>query len=161
MQSYDVNKWTMIVAVTVAISAAVLASSVSKIESQQATTQVYSSTTLLLDVKVIPQNDYLVLYSTAPKIITSGSIVAKLMCDDNSDPKNWMLIGGVGTNLSPIKMDLIQGSPGQMCTYIGNIPNASAKNISGIVLVNTTNEAIRLPRTTSVVITVHEVSAPP
>ncbi len=153
------NKWTAMVAVIIATSAIVLTSSIGRIESQKATTDVLTSTTLLLDFKTIPANDYVVLYTTEPKIISSGSIVAKLPCNENSDPKDWMLIGGVRTNLSPIKVELIQGSPGNMCAYIANIPNESAHNISGIVLVNTTSDPIRLPRTSSIVITVHEVSA--
>ena len=158
------NKWIAIVAVIIATSATILASSINKIESQsqsqQATIDALDSTTLLLDSKMIPANDYLILYSSAPKIITSGSIVAKLPCNDNSEPKNWMLIGGIGTNLSPIKVELIQGTPGSMCAYIASIPNKSAPNISGIVLVNTTSDPVRLPRTSSIVMTVQGVSAP-
>jgi hypothetical protein len=152
------NKW--IAAVTVIAAAIVLVSSISEIESQQAATDALDSTTLILDSKAIPASDYLILYTSAPKIITSGSIVAKLPCDDNSEPKNWMLIGGVGVDLSPIKVDLIQGTPGSMCAYTASIPNESAENISGVVLVNTTSDPIRMPRTSSIVITVQGVSAP-
>ena len=152
------NKW---IAIATAIAATIiLVSSISEIESQQAATDALDSTTLILDSKAIPANDYLILYSSAPKIITSGSIVAKLPCDDNSEPKNWMLIGGVGVDLSPIKVDLIQGTPGSMCAYTASIPNESAQNISGVVLVNTTSDPIRMPRTSSIVITVQGVSAP-
>ena len=157
------NKWIAIATVIAATSATILVSSINEIDSQQ-TQQIIieslDSTTLLLDLKTIPANDYIVLYSLAPRVIGSGSIVAKLPCDDNSEPKNWMLIGGVGTDLSPIKVDLIQGTPGSMCAYIASIPNESAPNISGVVLVNTTDDPIRLPRTSSIVITVQEVSAP-
>ena len=152
------NKW--IAVVTVIAATVILVSSISEIESQQAATDALDSTTLILDSKAIPANDYLILYSSAPKIITSGSIVAKLPCDDNSEPKNWMLIGGVGVDLSPIKVDLIQGTPGSMCAYTASIPNESAQNISGVVLVNTTSDPIRMPRTSSIVITVQGVSAP-
>ncbi len=152
------NKW--IAVVTVIAAATILVSSISEIESQQAAMDALDSTTLILDSKAIPANDYLILYSSAPKIITSGSIVAKLPCDDNSEPKNWMLIGGVGVDLSPIKVDLIQGTPGSMCAYTASIPNESAQNISGVVLVNTTSDPIRMPRTSSIVITVQGVSAP-
>ena len=152
------NKW--IAVITVVAAATILVSSINKIESQQATTDALDSTTITLDSKVIPANDYLILYSSAPKIIASGSIITKLPCDNNSEPKDWMLIGGVGLDLSPIKVDLIQGTPGSMCAYIANIPNESASNISGVVLVNTTSDPIRLPRTSSVVITVQAVSAP-
>ena len=152
------NKW--IAVVTVIAATIILVSSIREIESQQASMDALDSTTLILDSKAIPASDYLILYSSAPKIITSGSIVAKLPCDDNSEPKNWMLIGGVGVDLSPIKVDLIQGTPGSMCAYTASIPNESAKNISGVVLVNTTSDPIRLPRTSSIVITVQGVSAP-
>jgi len=152
------NKW--IAVVTVIAATIILVSSISEIESQQASMDALDSTTLILDSKAIPASDYLILYSSAPKIITSGSIVAKLPCDDNSEPKNWMLIGGVGVDLSPIKIDLIQGTPGSMCAYTASIPNESAQNISGVVLVNTTSDPIRMPRTSSIVITVQGVSAP-
>jgi hypothetical protein len=152
------NKWIAII--TVIAAATILVSSISEIESQQAATDVLDSTTLMLDSKTIPANDYVILYSSAPKIITSGSIVAKLPCDENSEPKNLMLIGGVGVDLSPIKLDLIQGTPGSMCAYTASIPNESAQNISGVVLVNTTSDPIRMPRTSSIVITVQGVSAP-
>lgn len=152
------NKWTAIVSVIAATSAIIVASSFDKIESQQSIRDELDSTTLLLDFMRIPEGEYVVLYSTTPKIISSGSIVAKLPCDDNSEPRDWMLIGGQGTNLSPIKLDLIQGTPENMCAYVANIPNESAPNISGIVLVNTSDNAIRLPRTSSIVITTHAVS---
>ncbi len=155
------NKW--IVVITVVAAATILVSSTSRIESQQTEQividDVLDSTTIALDLKVIPANDYLILYSSAPAIIATGSIITKLPCDNNSEPKDWMLIGGVGLDLSPIKVDLIQGTPGSMCAYIANIPNESASNISGVVLVNTTSDPIRLPRTSSVVITVQAVSA--
>ena len=154
------NRWIALVVVVIVASAIALTSSINKIESQQSTVNSFDSTTLLLDLKKIDAGDYIVLYSSAPKTITSGSIIAKLPCDANSDPKDWMLIGGVGTNLSPIKVDLIQGRPGSMCAYMANIPNESASNISGVVLVNTASESIRLPRTSSIVITVNGVSAP-
>jgi len=153
------NKWIAILAVIIATSVIILVSSISKIESQQTTIDALDSTTILLDSKIIPANDYIVLYSSAPMIISSGSIVAKLPCDDESEPKGWMLIGGVRTDLSPIKLELIQGMPGSMCAYTASIPNESAPNISGVVLVNTTSDPIRLPRTSSIVVTVHEVSA--
>ncbi len=118
------------------------------------------STTVLLDLKKIPANDYILLYSTAPKVITSGSVVAKLPCNDDSEPTNWTLIGGIGLDLSMMKVELIQGNPGNMCAFRAEIPNESAPDISGIVLVNTTSDPIRLPVTSSIVITVQGVSAP-
>lgn len=153
------NKWIAIAVVITAASAVIAASSINMIESQQPTT-VLDSTTLLLDFKRIQGGDYIVLYSTSPKLITSGTIVAKLPCDENSDPDDWMLLGGIRTDLSPIAMDLIQGSPGNLCSYVANIPNESTSSISGLVLVNTDDREIRLPRTSSIVITVHSVSAP-
>lgn len=154
------NKLIAIAAVTVTIFATILISSIDRIESQQSTIDVLDSTTILLDFARIPAGDYIILYSTTPKIISSGSVVAKLPCDENSDPNDWMLLGGVETNLSPITMELIQGTPGNMCAYMGNVPNESAPNISGIILVNTADNDIRLPRTSLIVITVQEVSAP-
>ncbi len=154
------NKWTAIVAVIIATSATIMVSSINQIESQQATRDTLDSTTILLDFKRIPVNDYMILYSVLPKIITSGGIIAKMPCDDNSDPKDWMLIGGVGTDLTtyqPIQVELLQGSPGYMCGYAANIPSESAK-MSGIVLLNSSSDPIRLPRTSSIVITVHGVT---
>jgi len=153
------NKWIVILAAT-AVSSLVIASTVSEINSQSATTDVLDSTTILLDLKKIPANDYILLYSTAPKIITSGSVVAKLPCNDDSEPENWTLIGGIGLDLSMMKVELIQGNPGNMCAFRAEIPNESAPDISGIVLVNTTSDPIRMPVTSSVVITVQGVSAP-
>jgi hypothetical protein len=150
------KKWIAIVAVIIATSATILTSSIDRSDSQQATVDALDSTTILLDFKGMAAGDYIVLYSSAPKTIASGAIVAKLPCDDNSDPKDWVLIGGIGTDLSPIKLDLIQGTPGDMCAYITNIQGDS--RISGIVLVNASSDAIRLPRTSSIVITVHSVT---
>lgn len=154
------NKWIAIVGVIVAASVTVMVSSLNKSESQQQMVDALDSATILLDSKVMPSNDYIILYSTAPKIISSGSVIAKLPCDEDSEPKGWILIGGVGTNLSKMKLELIQGSPGSMCAYIANIPNETAPDISGVVMVNTTSEPFRLPRTSSVVVTVQGVSAP-
>lgn len=156
------EKWTAIIIVIIAASATIIASSINKIESQQASIDALDSTTLLLDFKKIAAGDYIILYSSSPKIITSGSIVAKLPCDDDSEPKDWMLFGGVRTDLTslqPIKLELIQGTPGSMCAYGATIPNESAPSISGILLVNSSGDAIRFPRTSSLVITVQVVTA--
>jgi hypothetical protein len=158
--SYAMNKWTVVVAMIIAASVVLLGTSISRIESQQAAIDALDVTTLLLDLKKVAPGDYIVLYSTSPKIIASGSVIAKLPCDDDSEPKDWMLLAGMGTDLSPLKLDLIQGAPGIMCAYIGGIPNEGVSRVSGIVLVNTSSDPIRLPRTSSVVITVHSVSAP-
>ena len=155
------NKWTPIVAVLIATSALVLSSSIDTIESQLDTIDVFDSTTILLDFKKLEAGDYMILYSSGPKIITSGNIVAKLPCDENSDPKDWMLIGGVGTDLSsfqPIEVQLTQGNPGSMCAYGANILGEYA-TISVVVMVNNGGDAIRLPRTSTIIVTVHALTS--
>ncbi len=156
------NKWIAVVAMSVAVSAIIVASSINKIESQQSTSDELDSTTLLLDFKKIPSGDYIILYSVSPKIITSGGVVVKLPCDSSSEPNGWMLAGGRGTDLTTfqeIKVGLIQGTPGNICAFGATISNESASNIAGIILLNTGSDPLKLPRTSSVTVTVHEVSA--
>lgn len=142
-----------------ATSMTIFASSIVKIESQSSSIDVLDSTTILLDNKKIDAGDYIILYSTGDKIITLGNLAMKLPCDMNSEPKDWMLIGGVGSNLAtfqPIGVQLAQGNPGNMCAYSADIPGESEMSV--IVLVNSGSDGLRFPRTASIVITVHSVA---
>ncbi|MFQ5920574.1 MAG: hypothetical protein ACE5JV_00985 [Nitrososphaerales archaeon] len=157
------DKRTAVVAVIIAVSVG-LASSIDRIESQEAGGgDLLDSSVVMLDLKKMAAGDYIILYSSAPKVITFGSIVAKLPCDDNSEPDGWMLLGGRRADLStfqPIEVELIQGTPGSLCAFEASIPEDSAPNVSGIILVNAGGEPIRLPRTSSVAVTVLGISMP-
>lgn len=153
------KKWIAILAIIAAVSATILLSSFDRTESQMAGMDTLDSTTLILDHKKLNAGDYMILYSVGPKIITSGIVVAKLPCDLNSEPDNWMFLGGVGTDLvtfRPIEVELAQGTPGEMCAYAGDL-NTDDGEMSVIVIVNTGSEGLRFPRTSSVTVTVHSV----
>lgn len=150
------NKTTSLAIVTIAISTVIATSFIANAASIEQTNRIeqLDSTTLLLEGKRIGVGNFLMLYNTTPKIITSGIIVLKLPCDDNADPRGWRLYGGIGPEVMPLRTDLVLSTPQNLCVYRVDIPNKDVPAISNVILFNISENMIRFPPASTAVISV-------
>ena len=65
------------------------------------------SSTILLDGKTIPANDFIHLYDSTPYKIMNGHIASKLPCDANSVTTLKILVGQA-PNVKPAETELIK-----------------------------------------------------
>ena len=121
-------------------------------------TVVRDSSVVLLDGKTIPAMDYIHLYDATPYKIMTGHVAAKLPCDTKAITPLKMLVGQA-PNLKPAGLALIKelSKPGSMCLYHYNIPQGGTIT-TDLALQNPTNNPIKLPDTSSVVIGVNEIT---
>jgi hypothetical protein len=159
----DRQKLTIAILAGVLLTAAVLASNgiASSVRGQTSTksttTVVRDSSTVLLDGKTIPPMDYIHLYDTTPYKIMNGHIATKLPCDANSVTPLKILVGQA-PNFKPALLDLVKelSKPGNVCIYHIDIPQGGAVT-TDIAIQNPTNNPMKLPDTSTVVIGVNEI----
>lgn len=153
------NKTILMIVVTIAVSTVIATSFISKAGSVEQTKGMdqLDSTILLLEGKRIPVGNFIMLYNTTPKIITSGIIVLKLPCDDDANPKGWRLYGGTGPEVMPLRTDLVLSTPQNLCVYRVDIPNKDVPAITNVILFNISDGMIRFPPASSAVITVTSI----
>jgi hypothetical protein len=157
------QKLTIAILAGVLLTATVLASNgiASSVRGQTSTksttTVVRDSSTVLLDGKTIPPMDYIHLYDTTPYKIMNGHIATKLPCDANSVTPLKILVGQA-PNFKPALLDLVKelSKPGNVCIYHIDIPQGGAVT-TDIAIQNPTNNPIKLPDTSTVVIGVNEI----
>jgi hypothetical protein len=157
------QKLTIAILAGVLLTAAVLASNgiASSVRGQTSTksttTVVRDSSTVLLDGKTIPPMDYIHLYDTTPYKIMNGHIATKLPCDANSVTPLKILVGQA-PNFKPALLDLVKelSKPGNVCIYHIDIPQGGAVT-TDIAIQNPTNNPMKLPDTSTVVIGVNEI----
>jgi hypothetical protein len=120
-------------------------------------TVVRDSSTVLLDGKTIPAMDYIHLYDTTPYKIMGGHIATKLPCNANSITPLKILVGQA-PNFKPASLELVKelSKPGSMCIYHVDIPQGGAVT-TDIAVQNPTNNPIKLPDTSTIVIGVNEI----
>jgi hypothetical protein len=119
---------------------------------------VRDSSTILLDGKTIPANDFIHLYDSTPYKIMNGHIASKLPCDASSVAPLKILVGQA-PNVKPASMELVKelSKPGSMCIYHVDIPQGN--NVTtDIAIQNPTGSPIKLPDTSTVVIGVNEIT---
>jgi hypothetical protein len=119
---------------------------------------VRDSSTILLDGKTIPANDFIHLYDSTPYKIMNGHIASKLPCDANSVATLKILVGQA-PNVKPAETELIKelSKPGSMCIYHVDIPQGN--NVTtDVAIQNPTGSPIKLPDTSTVVIGVNEIT---
>ena len=134
-------------------------------------------------MKVIPPKDFIPLYDSTPYKIINGHVIAKLPCDTRSESQLKILVGHI-PNLKPVQLELVKelSNPGDLCIYQLDLSpkplkllseevssssrlqtNNNTDNTSSVVLVtdlavqNPSNNPIRLPYTTTIVIGVNEI----
>jgi hypothetical protein len=119
---------------------------------------VRDSSTILLDGKTIPANDFIHLYDSTPYKIMNGHIASKLPCDANSTSPLKILVGQA-PKVKPASLELVKelSKPGNMCIYHVDIPQGNDVT-TDVAIQNPTGSPIKLPDTSTVVIGVNEIT---
>ena len=128
-------------------------------ENQTGGTVVRDTVTLLLSNQVIPGMSYIHLYDSSPYTIVNGHVAAKIPCDDDSEAELNILTGSA-PNFQPAELELIDGNlstPGQLCLYHVDIPQANVTTTTDIAIQNPTDSSIDFPETSTVVVGVNEI----
>jgi hypothetical protein len=132
-------------------------------------TAVIDSTTVLLSHQIVPPKDFIHIYDSYPYKILGAHISAKLPCDENARSVTQIYAGNIAL-LKPTPVSLISelSRPGYMCLYQINITNGTIGKdmtdnttrtpITDIVLYNPTDHREVLLNTSTIVITVNEIS---
>ncbi len=109
--------------------------------------------------KSLPENSYIHLYDTTPYQIVSGHVAAKLPCDEDNSTEVRVL-AGQAPNLAPIDLEYIPdlSSPGEICLYHADLKSSESNAITDIAIGNNSPDDIDFPDTSSVVISVSEIS---
>lgn len=99
---------------------------------------VRDSSTILLDGKTIPANDFIHLYDSTPYKIMNGHIASKLPCDASSVAPLKILVGQA-PNVKHASMELVKelSKPGSMCIYHVDIPQGN--NVTTDIAANKTS----------------------
>jgi hypothetical protein len=124
-------------------------------------TEVFDTETVLLDGKVIPAKNFIMLYTSSPSKISQGHIQAHLPCDANGVTK-VKVIGGemITPDVEPLNMMLDPMSTlGMICMYHIDIAQQTGVGITDIALLNPTEQNITLPDMTSTVIHVSAIDS--
>jgi hypothetical protein len=140
-----------------------IASTVTLATAQQATTSMKStvvrdSATILLQDKTIPAKGFIHLYDATPYMIWVGHIAANLPCDANSVSPYKILIGQA-PNLTAAEFENVKelSTPGKMCLYHVDVASKPGKTITDIAIQNPTDQEIKFPPMSSIVIGVDEI----
>jgi hypothetical protein len=122
------------------------------------TTTTRDSVTLVLDWTVIPSKDFLHIYDSTPYKIMNGHIAAKLPCGDDGASEIKVVVGQA-PDVKPVEMEIVNelSNPGKMCVYHVDLPPEGIDVVTDAALLNPTDKAIRLPRTSTVVLGVNEI----
>jgi hypothetical protein len=130
---------------------------------QQATTSMKStvvrdSATILLQDKTIPAKGFIHLYDATPYMIWVGHIAANLPCDASSVSPYKILIGQA-PNLTAGEFENIKelSTPGKMCLYHVDVASKPGKTITDIAIQNPTDQEVKFPPMSSIVIGVDEI----
>ena len=122
-------------------------------------TVVRDTVTLILSGQSIPGMSYIHLYDSSPYKIVNGHIAAKIPCDDDSEAELNILTGSAPA-FQPAELELIDGNlstPGQLCLYHVDIPQANVTTTTDIAIQNPTDSSIDFPETSTVVVGVNEI----
>ncbi|MGH9879679.1 MAG: hypothetical protein ACRD5H_18780 [Nitrososphaerales archaeon] len=119
---------------------------------------VMDTVTVLLSHEGIPAGDFIHLYDSTPAMIKAGHVAAKLPCNEDGEAQ-VVIVAGVAPDVKPVEMELVEplSKPGSMCIYHADLP-PEGSDATDVAILNPTDKAIRLPRTSTVVISVSEIT---
>ena len=149
---------TVIASMMVYMTSAVTLATAQQQATSMKSTVVRDSATILLQDKTIPAKGFIHLYDTTPYMIWVGHIAANLPCDANSVSPYKILIGQA-PNLTAGEFENIKelSSPGKMCLYHVDVNSQQGKTITDIAIQNPTDQEVKFPPMSSVVIGVDEI----
>lgn len=156
----EVNKLLTIALLTVAVIGTTIYLTTSAIIAQQET-RVLDETTLLLGYQRVRPGQFLHLYDTTPYPITSGHIAVHIDCDDEGIGE---LAVGVGSapdfeiiELSMANMIHESSEHGNICLYHLDLPPEHDMIVTDVILINTSDEWVRLAPEAGVTVTIHSL----
>jgi hypothetical protein len=119
---------------------------------------VMDTVTVVLSHEGIPAGDFIHLYDSTPAMIKAGHVAAKLPCNEDGEAA-VVIVAGVAPDVKPVEMELVEplSSPGNMCIYHADLP-PEGSDATDVALLNPGDSAIRLPRTSTVVISVSAIA---
>jgi hypothetical protein len=136
-------------------------------DNESSQTVVRDSSSILLEGKSIPPNDFIHLYDSSPYAIMNGHIAAKLPCGDNSTAEVNILTGQA-PNLKAAELENIKelSTPGELCLYHVDIQSDLADStgnstITDIALQNPSDSDIEFGPSSTVVIGVNAIAPLP
>ncbi|CAN5713207.1 hypothetical protein BH23THE1_BH23THE1_34850 [soil metagenome] len=127
---------------------------------QSTSTVTQDTETILLEGHDLPEESYIHLYDSKPYEITSGHIAAKVPCNDDNSTDIIFLIGQA-PELNPVELEFISplSISGEICLYHGDVISTLNNTITDIAIQNnSTEDDIEFPETSSIVISVNEIS---
>jgi hypothetical protein len=115
--------------------------------------------TILLEGMSFPEESYIHLYDTTPYEIASGHIAAKLPCNEDNSTEINVLVGQAPT-LVPMSLEYVSAlsMPEELCLYHADINSSGSTPATDIAIENNSTDNIDFPDTSSVVISVSEIS---
>ncbi len=124
------------------------------------------SVTLLLGYQRFRPGQFILLYDSTPKPITSGHLAINVDCDATVDGTAPIKVAvGVAPDLELITLDMKNmvhelSEHGKMCLYHLDLPHEEGMAITDIALINTSDRWVRLGPEASVTLTVYGVGEP-
>lgn len=123
------------------------------------------SNTIMLQDQIIPEKDYLYLYSTYPFSIVNGSIHAKLPCDANMNSTVTIYIGRIpDLRTVDLRVMMALSKAGYMCLYEALVSEINesqndgrVKSITDIFIYNSGDRKVVLPDTSSITIEINKL----
>ena len=162
MQSHKIFFGILVTVIASMMMVVYMIGTVTLATAQQATTMkstvVRDSATILLQDKTIPAKGFVHLYDTTPYMIWVGHIAANLPCDANSVSPYKILIGQA-PNLTAAEFENVKelSTPGKMCLYHVDVNSQQGKTITDIAIQNPTDQEVKFPPMSTVVIGVDEI----
>jgi hypothetical protein len=131
-------------------------------QQQTVTTITRDSTTLLLEGKTLPKNEFIELYDSTPFKIVSGHFVAKVPCNANGQSQVDLLTGQA-PNLKSSNAEFVSqlSAPGKLCLYHVDLVSGSNNTITDVAIKNNSTNDIVFPPTSSVGIGVNAITPLP
>ncbi|WP_458747523.1 hypothetical protein [Candidatus Nitrosocosmicus sp. T] len=107
----------------------------------------------------IPSNNYIHIYDSSPYKIMEGHISAKLPCDEDNNTDILVTMGQIN-QLQTVTLESIDelSDPGNLCQYHADIKSTNESSITDIAIQNNSTEEIEFPTTSSVIVSVTEMS---
>lgn len=114
---------------------------------------------ILLEDKSLPENNFIHIYDSSPYKITEGHISAKLPCDEDNGTDVRVLMGQIDKlQLATLQSFDELSTPGDLCQYGTDIRSTKDNPITDIVIQNNSTEDIEFPSTSSIFVSVSEMS---
>jgi hypothetical protein len=117
------------------------------------------SQTILLGEKTLPEDSYIPVYDSTPYQIKGAHLTAKFPCNDSGVSDVDVLIGQA-PNLQSAELVFVGPFPPseELCLYQADVKSDETNHITDIVIQNNSTDDIEFPETSSMIISIEELS---